>query len=360
VLKAGKIAVAHTADDQAETVLMRLIRGSGMQGLAAIPPVRLADRLVRPLIYATRSEVENYLAEKKIESVTDPSNFKKIYLRNRIRLELIPALKAYNPRIIDALSRTAECLQADEEFLDIHARELMGQLTGFEHQPTGPWRRSTGIALDLDRFKELPEAMKRRVVRLAIAEITGSAWGVSYGHIIEAASDIPAGPTGRGINLPGGVRVERSYRQILIYLPEDAPPFNVPLPLPVDRASSRAEIPELGLLVEAEILSGDHSAAGRDASGTPEVENSAIFDFDKLAGPLAIRSRRPGDFFYPAGMEGKKKLKEYFIDLKLPRASRSRVPLLECGGEIAWVMGYRQDRRFAPGSETKKFIKIIF
>ena len=117
VLHANKIAVAHTSDDQAETVLMRLIRGSGMSGLAGIPPVRTVDRrslggrplgVVRPLIYVSRSEVERYLSKSNIASVTDPSNLKNVYLRNRIRLELLPVLGTYNPRVLEALARSAE------------------------------------------------------------------------------------------------------------------------------------------------------------------------------------------------------------------------------------------------------------
>jgi tRNA(Ile)-lysidine synthase len=357
-LFADKIAVAHTADDQAETVLMRLIRGSGMSGLAGIPPVRTVPggaggvrprAVVRPLIYATRSEVERYLSENNIASVTDPSNLKNVYLRNRIRLELLPVLGTYNPRVMEALARSAELLQADEEFLDGRAREAMESivLRREKDRPGGPKR----IELSLEDFDRLPEALKRRVVRLAVEEVKGDALGLSYGHVTDAVRDIYEGPTGRGVDLPGGVRVERCYKNLLIYLPEGEIKFSVPLPLPGEgRAASRAEVPEAGLTVEAQIASGALAAD----------KNSALFDLAKMDGPLVVRSRRPGDFFYPAGMEGKKKLKELFIDLKLPRSDRARVPVLECAGEIAWVMGYRQDRRFIAGPESKKILKVSF
>ncbi len=346
-LKAVKIAVAHTADDQAETVLMRIIRGSGTQGLAAIPPTR--GMVVRPLIYATRSEVENYLAERNIESVSDPSNLKKVYLRNRIRLELMPALKAYNPRITEALSKTAELLRADEEFLETCAGESFDSIAA-RHSPEY-------IALDLDGLKKLPDGIKRRVIRLAVEEIKGDTLGLSYEHVLEAAKSVAEGPTGRGTDLPGGLRVERSYREILVHIPHEAPSFSIFLPMPDAGTSSGADIPGLGIRVEAEVVSGDFQAAGARLFA-PDDKNTAVFDAGRLAGPLTIRNRRPGDFFYPAGMEGRKKLKEYFMDMKLPRALRSRVPLLECGGEVAWVMGYRRDRRFIPGPGSKEVIKI--
>ncbi len=348
-LKADRIAIAHTADDQAETVLMRIIRGSGTHGLAAIPPIR--GTVVRPLIYATRSEVESYLAEREIESVSDPSNLKKIYIRNRVRLELLPELREYNPRITEALSKTAELLRTDEEFLDACSREALGKVA----------RRGKGlpdgcIALDLGRLERLPQAIKRRVVRLSVEEIR-DAPGLSYGHVLKAVNEISEGPTGRGIDVPGGLRVEKSYREILVRIPGEAPPFSVSLPMPEAGTSSCAEIPVSGIRVSAEIIPVTPSLEDLQLTG-PGDNNTALFDPGRLAGPLLIRSRRPGDFFYPAGMEGKKKLKEYFMDLKLARASRSCVPLLESGGEIAWVMGYRRDGRFIPGPGSKEVIKI--
>jgi tRNA(Ile)-lysidine synthase len=370
VLHADKIAVAHTADDQAETVLMRLIRGSGMSGLAGIPPVRTIlggpggrpRAVVRPLIYVSRLEVERYLSENNIASVTDPSNLKNVYLRNRIRLELLPVLGTYNPRVLEALARSAELLQADEEFLDGRAREAMESivLRREKDRPGGSKR----MELSLEDFDKLPEALRRRVVRLAVEEVKGDVLGLSYEHVTDAVRDIYEGPTGRGIDLPGGVRVERSYKKLLIYFPEGGISFSVPLPLPGEgQAASRARVPEAWLTVETEIVSGASPVSGRDA-GAPargsNVPDFAFFDLDKMDGPLVVRSRRPGDFFYPAGMEGKKKLKELFIDLKLPRVMRARVPVLECAGEIVWVMGYRQDRRFIIGPESKKILKVSF
>ncbi len=370
VLHANKIAVAHTADDQAETVLMRLIRGSGMSGLAGIPPVRTVDRrslgrplgVVRPLIYVSRSEVERYLAESNIASVTDPSNLKNVYLRNRIRLELLPVLGTYNPRVLEALARSAELLQADEEFLEGRARETMESIVARRETD-----HSTGlrrIELYLDEFDKLPEALRRRVVRLAVEDVKGDVLGLSYGHVTDDVRDIYEGPTGRGVDLPGGVRLERSYKKLLIYFPEEGISFSVPLPLPGEgQTVSRAEVPAAGLTVEAEIVSGVSPVAGRDAGAPARGSNApdfALFELDKMNGPLIVRSRRPGDFFYPVGMEGRKWLKKFFIDLKLPRADRARVPLLECAGEIAWVMGYRQDRRFIKGPSSKKFLKVSF
>ena len=167
VLHANKIAVAHTADDQAETVLMRLIRGSGMSGLAGIPPVRTVDRrslggrplgVVRPLIYVSRSEVERYLSESNIASVTDPSNLKNVYLRNRIRLELLPVLGTYNPRVLEALARSAELLQADEEFMEGRARETMESIVA-QREKDSSGRLKTYRALS-GRIRQAPRGVE--------------------------------------------------------------------------------------------------------------------------------------------------------------------------------------------------------
>ena len=170
---------------------------------------------------------------------------------------------------------------------------------------------STGlrrIELYLDEFDKLPEALRRRVVRLAVEDVKGDVLGLSYGHVTDDVRDIYEGPTGRGVDLPGGVRLERSYKKLLIYFPEEGISFSVPLPLPGEgQAVSRAEVPEAGLTVEAEIVSGASPVAGRDAGAPARGSNApdfALFDLDKMNGPLVVRSRRPGDFFYPAGMEG--------------------------------------------------------
>ncbi len=186
--------------------------------------------MVRPLIYVSRSEVERYLSESNIASVTDPSNLKNVYLRNRIRLELLPVLGTYNPRVLEALARSAELLQADEEFLEGRAREMMESIVARREKD-----HSTGlrrIELNLDEFDKLPEAMRRRVVRLAVEDVKGDVLGLSYGHVTDAVRDIYEGPTGRGVDLPGGVRLERSYKKLLIYFPEEGISFSVPLPLP--------------------------------------------------------------------------------------------------------------------------------
>lgn len=335
---AHRIAVGHTADDQAETWLMREVRGSGMAGLASIPPVR--GRVVRPLIGSTREEVEAYLAEHNIRYVTDPSNLEPVYLRNRLRLEVMPILKEINPRVVEAVAQAADILREEDRFLDVYTEDLLRGV--MDECPGGVCR------IELAAFTGLPLAVKRRAVRLAVGRVKGNLLGLTFGHVALAVESITSGGTGRGVDLPGGVRVERSYGYLLVYMPGAVREgFSVSLPVP-----GRVTVAEAGIEVEARLLS-----EGEDA---PEDARSAVLDMDKLAGGLAVRSRMPGDVFYPVGMDGRKKLKEFFIDMKLPRLERERTPILVCGGDVVWVVGMRLDRRFAAGEDAKRRVAVRF
>lgn len=338
VFSADKVAVGHTADDQAETYLMREIRGSGVRGLSAIPPVR--DNIIRPLIEAGRDDVIKYLEAKGIGSVTDPSNLKPVYLRNAIRLELMPLLKRYNPAMIETLSRSADILRAEDEFLSGYAANLMPGLVASKSEGR--------VTLYLGAFTGLHEAMKRRVLRLALALVKGDLLAVSYTHVADAVSSVASGKTGRGYDMPGGVRVEKSYDRLIIYRPVAAGEFSAILPVP-----AHIEVPAVGIAVESRVLTAGEAAPVADS-------RNALFDLDRLKMPLTVRGRRAGDFFHPLGMSGKKKLQDYFTDIKLPRDARARAPILDTGGDVAWVMGHRQDRRFAADQGSKRVLLVEF
>jgi tRNA(Ile)-lysidine synthase len=344
-LSADKIAVGHTADDQAETCLMRVIRGSGVRGGSGIPPVRGAStrfmtRIIRPLIEATRDDVQGYLDSNGIESVTDPTNKKTIYHRNAVRLELMPLLRRYNPGVVEALSRSAEILRAEDEYLSGLTEELMPGLLAEE--------QAGRLALRLDAFMGLPEAMKRRVIRRAVELIKGDLVSLGYGHVLDAVRSVASGSTGRGHDLPGGVRVERSYDMLLVYRPDEPGGFSAQLPVP-----GSVLVEAAGITVGSRILGPDEPAPPADGS-------SALFDMGRLNLPLTVRGRRPGDFFHPLGMSGRKKLQDYFTDIKLPRQARVCAPILDTGGDVAWVMGLRQDKRFVADAYSKKVLLVSF
>jgi len=334
-LGATKVAVGHNADDQAETWLMRELRGSGARGLSAIPPVR--GEIIRPLIDATREEIMGYITENRIAYVTDRSNLKPVYLRNRLRIEVMPMLREINPNLTATAARAADVHRAEDEFLEAYTADaIRGLVTDNRGRLSIPAAALSG----------LPEAIRRRALRQLVRRAKGDLLGIGYVHIQDAEELAASGGTGCVLHAPGGVRLGLSYGTLSVYLEDDGPePFDIALPVP-----GTVRLPD-GSVVEARMAEGPAEPAGR---------HEAVFDAGAVKAGLRVRSRRPGDYLYPAGMDGKKKLKEMLIDLKVPRELRGRLPVVTCGGEIIWVAGIRPDRRFLPGPLTDNRVVIRY
>ncbi len=330
---AVKIVTGHTADDQAETFLMRLIRGSGASGLSAIPPVR--GRIIRPLIEIKKTEAIGFLKENNIRYVKDPTNIRPVYLRNKIRLELLPLLvKRFNPNIASTLCREADILREDEAFLNGIADTIFKEMvTAYEKD---------SITLNYLRFNRLHPAIKKRVVRRAVAELTGGLKKISYEHIISAIDAIKN--TGKGVDLPDDIRIERDYNSLKVCV-EKAESGGIQEAVQIE-VPGKTEVPYFNIKIEAII---------NNRVVVSEKADTGLFDLDRVTLPLFIRSRKNSDYFYPAGMKGRKKLKEYLIDHKIPRTEREKIPiLLDKNNAILWVMGLRMDERFRAKEDTKK------
>jgi len=334
---ASRIATGHTATDQAETVLLRLLRGAGSTGLAGIPPVR--GQFIRPLIEATREEVLEHLAQAGLTFKTDPSNTKPLYTRNRIRLELMPVLKQFNPRIVEALAAEAALLKDESEALDLSVETVALAITE---------KQGDGFVVQREAFLALHPAIKRRLLRRLADALAEGPSGLSSIQVDEALQFMSAAPTGRTMRLPAELTIERTYEQFLIGPSTAAEPFTCQLMVP-----GRTLIPECGIEIEA-FLCSDRK--------TPADSNyywQAIFDYDKIGLPMQVRNRRPGDRFHPAGLGGKsKKLQDLFVDAKIPRRRRDSVPLLCSGTEVLWVMGMRIDQRFLAQADTKQRLLV--
>ncbi|MDH4164197.1 MAG: tRNA lysidine(34) synthetase TilS [Nitrospirota bacterium] len=335
---ASRIATGHTADDQAETLLMRLIRGAGVAGLSGIPPVR--DNVVRPLIEITRTQVLDYLRQQDLAYRVDPSNDQPVYTRNRIRLEVLPVLKRLNPRIVETLALEAALLRDEDEAVEEHLRAIA------EHAVA---RNDDVLALKREAFESLPAAFRRRLFRIVVNMTEADASSLSLGQVDDALAFLMTARTGRSLHLPRGLTVTREYDRFVFSTHQDPAAFAHDLPVP---GTLRA--PEIGREISTEVvLPGDPG---------PERSNyrwQASFDYDKIRPFLTIRSRRPGDWFRPAGMAGKsKKLQDFFVDEKVPLRKRGSIPLLCSGEDILWVVGLRTDERFLPGPETKKIVIV--
>ncbi len=340
-----KVALGHNLDDQVETVLMRLIQGTGLQGLAGIPPVRpLGEaRIIRPLLEVTREEILAYCREQGLEVRYDPSNKSPVYLRNKIRLQLLPLLEGYNPNFKGQVAANAHLWREENEYLEMQAKGLYNRMAR---------RVPGGVSLSLKRLKDIPPVLLRRLLRRAIGVVKGGSRDIKQIHLFRAQALVEEGQVGNRLSLPGGLEMKRTYEEVIIQ--EEGPgrvtPTSFCCPLPVPGVVTLAT----GMVLRARVI------ARRDFYPQPSPSRwRAFFDYDLLSPPLTVRTRRPGDRFYPKGLGGSKKLKDFFIDEKVPRAQRDEIPLISSGDDIIiWVVGWRQDGRFTIKGTTKQVLEI--
>ena len=319
--QANAVVLAHHADDQAETVLLRLLRGAGGSGLCAMAP-RSAGRYVRPLLGVTRGEIEAYLLGRGLPFRTDSSNGDLDFLRNRIRHELIPCLAGYNPAIAERLADTAQALAADEEFLEAATDAACARHVAWSAGRvvmTGPGVRSE------------PRGIRLRLYRRAISRAKGDLLRIGFRHL-QAIERLVFSPKPHlSLVLPDRLRIEKSYEEIAI-APAEENKSSVHGEFFVDR-------PGIYPLPGGGLLAVDYAIPPDDLKSVPAT--TAWFDPAKASFPWLVRPFRPGDRFSPFGMTGQKKVKDLFIDAKLSMASRSRIPLLFCGATLLWVGGVR-------------------
>ena len=333
---ARRIATGHNREDQAETVLLRLLRGAGLRGLAGIPPVR--DGIyIRPLLAVSRAEIEEYLARHGLEPRRDPTNARAVYLRNRIRLELVPQLQRdYNPRLVDTLAAMAERLRHDAEFIELAAAAAWSDVT----EASGA---AGEVALNVAALLAQPPALVGPILQRAVAPaFRGTGRELSSTAVAAIVALAQRGHNGE-LDLGADVVAGISYGRLVFrrHRGPAAPYDPVPLPVPGDVIVETA-----GARITATLCRpGETPAPGAEEPGC------AIFAWDRLPGPLAIRSRRPGDRLSPVGMTGTQKLQDLFVNSKVPRHQRDLVPLLVAGEDILWVMGFRLDRRWAVAPE---------
>jgi len=331
-----KIALGHTADDQVETFFMRLLRGAGGRGLTSIPPVR--NKIIRPLIEVERKNIEEYLRQKGLNYIEDPTNLRLDYTRNKFRLKVIPLLKEFNPNLTETVMRTIEII-ADEEryFENIVLKSLMKLI---------PHKTDEEIELFLVPLESMDRAILRRVLRKAVELTEGLRASFDFGHIEDVIRLVKEGKPGDRLYLPGKVRAIKKYSTILITSRTPVRLGSYELPLP-----GEIRLTETGAVLKASLVEEKTEADGK----TRALVDPAKIDSGR---PLTVRHREDGDFFYPAGFGKRKKLQDFFVDEKVPRDERDQVPIVLSGKEIVWVAGYRADERFAPGPDTKKFILL--
>lgn len=321
---ADAVVTAHTADDQAETLVLRFARGAGTAGLAGIPWTTTHHNvhIARPLLGIFRHEVLAFLRRKGVHWREDASNSDRDFLRNRVRHDILPALEsALNPRMKEGLVRTADILRAENDWLETLAA---GELT----------RCSNGRTLILGTLRALPLAARRRVLKEWLIRIGLPAPNVDF-DTIAAVDDLIAASAGTGkITLAGGIYIRRCKGKLeRVRSSRPTTSFCVSI-----RAPGRIEVPELGMELRAVNGTGIVKERGipGDLPARASISRAAVG-----CRALVLRSWRPGDRMRPYGMHGTQKIHDMLIDAKVPRELRSGIPVLECGGEIIWLPGSR-------------------
>lgn len=334
---ADRLALGHTMDDQAETVLMRLLRGTSTRGLGGIPPVR-GTAIIRPLIHTRRSDIEQFLRRRGLSFVQDTSAREQHYLRNRIRHELMPLLsRQYNPRIVEALCTTAALARDDEALLQKAAAEAAD---GYTEESGGTLR------LPVRLLSENPRAAGR-IVRRAFERLHGSCRGLSSAHVRNVTALCGCEGSDAQVPLPGGIIVRREYDSLLMStVCRPAEPFS----LTVDRLPADIVIPPGDVRVTM-CRVPDACMIG---TCRQQAANTLHLAAESISMPLTIRSWRPGDRMRPLGFHAEKKIKALFAEKKVPVRLRARIPLIESGDMIACVGALRiaEHCRVTPGSSA--------
>jgi tRNA(Ile)-lysidine synthase len=347
---AAAVAVGHTIDDNIETVMLHLVRGSGTRGLQGLRPVVSRDiagagclRVIRPLLSLSRAETQSYCCEAGLSPVQDATNQSTEPLRNRIRLEVLPMLRAINPAFEETILRTAFIAGEEMALLDEVTSQMKAELV---------IRQDNVLMIEKIEMQRLHPALKRNLLRQMMEELLGGLKDIEARHIESIVQTLDR-PAGRRIDLPYKLVFQVDYEHYLLGWGIDAlcpyPPCEGEYSLTIGK-----ETVIDGWVVKTEILP---SPVGLDLSESTLV---AYLDMDKAGSDLAVRTRTEGDQFQPLGMEEAKSLKEFMIDNKIPRSWRARVPLLISGKKILWLVGYRIGQSAKIDEKTRRVLRVEF
>lgn len=392
---AGRIAVGHTRDDHVETVLMHILRGTGISGLSGLAPcLPAADMwhevlsravpgdlsVIRPLLNISREETSDYCRRHRLNPRVDSSNLSLLHFRNRLRLHLLPVLRQYNSGVDWALLRLADIAREERAFIQQQASEVWGDVASED---------GDAIHLDKQQIVNLPVALQRQLFRVAVTRLVGDTRDIEASHI-EALRNLLGKPVGKRLCLPRGITCQGGYDELVIERPPPAIPgmgqrswLTSSCPFPPLEGRFPLEVPGETVLAgwrvratvvrdrlddgHREPLTPDHSGhESGDGRGSPGAEGelcgtmSAYFDLRETGSELFVRRRRPGDRFQPLGMSMQKKLQEFMVDAKIPRPWRDRIPIVCSAQQIIWVVGWRIDDRVKVTEGSGSIIRLEF
>jgi tRNA(Ile)-lysidine synthase len=332
------VATGHHADDNAETILLNILRGAGMQGLSGIPPLRTDIRIIRPLLFAGREDIEQYAESEGLPFRQDSSNLKDEYRRNFVRHRIIPLIREeINPQLTETLRRTSEIFWSLQRYLDAESAEVLHELLR---------RREGGVlALSCTQLGDLPELLISSVLSSLATQYTGHRPGFNQ---VEAVRDLLRARPGSCVQLTATWAAFRERDELVF------------------RESGNALTLDMPVLAGEEYMFGGYRFSSTEGSreelemkGGQDVE---CVDADRLSGKsLRLRSWKPGDTFIPLGMHGRKKVSDFFTDSKIPLSEKGQYPVLETiDGQIVWLCGLRIDDRFKITENTRRVLRLEF
>ncbi|MDM8521462.1 tRNA lysidine(34) synthetase TilS [Anaerolineales bacterium HSG6] len=358
-VSASKIAVGHHADDQVETVLMHLIRGTGLSGLRGmLPQTRLDDfsacHIIRPLLTTSRQDIADYCLHEGLSPREDASNQDTNFFRNKIRHGLLPELKRYNPTVQKNIRQMSHIVTAEVDCLNEIFEQYWSKLV----------TKSTDFSLTIrrDEWSNLPLAIKRRVIRRAVWTLTQSIKDIGFEHVEQAITVIEQRKTGARATLPKGVMLFITYDDIVVSTSSLTPDIEMPY-------INKGQV--IPITLNGVTVLGD---TGWQLTARPVTPSNitiaqikrvfgweAYIDTDTLTCTPFLRSRLPGDKFSPLGLQGRhQKIKTFMANVKIPTSQRDYVPLLVANKQILWICGYRLAERVAVTSKTKQLTHLKF
>lgn len=329
--KNAKIAVAHNKDDQAETIIMRMIRGTGLDGLAGMDYRK--DNIIRPILNFEKNEILAYLDENNIPYAIDQTNLSNDYTRNFVRNEIIPKMEEINPKTVDNIYSLSKLVKNDLEIIDDSILNLSNDVIKSQI--------SEEIVFDKEKFENISYSYQARILRLAIAKLNKSTKDFSRENIDDFINLI---------NLSNGKKIIKDDLEF------SKSYSTYKLKKLVDQGI-KDELIYLNLS-ENKIFNGYYISAKLVDQNDIKSPNIGYFDYDKLSFPLIIRNRKNGDKFKPLGFGHTKKLKDFFIDEKIDKDLRDHIPIIISNDQIIWIANYRMAEDFKVDAKTKKIVKI--
>jgi tRNA(Ile)-lysidine synthase len=352
----NRLALGHHSNDNAEQMLMALLRGAGPRGLSGITPVR-EKTIIRPLINARRSQIETFVAQEGITCVLDASNHDLRFVRNRVRHHLLPLMASdYNPRIQANLNQLADVMRTEEDWID--------GIATVEYEKAVIKRVQGTITLSAESVGHMHPALARRLVRKAFLDLTGSLRRVTFSHVQSVLHLLTDGRSGNERHLPGGIRARRADDRLTLTMArnrcrrtveptverEPACPTTIFAPFP-----PTVEVETMGIGLRFSTCRPDQLPRWSDVN-----PNQAYLDLDRVALPLTLRPTVPGDRFTPLGAAGTQKLKKFFIDHRIHRQKRAMAPVLRDRQRIIWLVGHRIDDHVKVTTTTAQVLKVEF